>query len=57
MVERIISYRNAPNVYELEKYLKISVKSDPEKNKFNIFDSRYYGILKNNQYLERFYKK
>ena len=52
MVERIISYRNAPNVYELEKYLKISVKSDPEKNKFNIFDSRYYGILKNTQYLE-----
>ena len=30
-----------------EKFLKISTSSNKENNKFNIFDTRYFSILKN----------
>jgi hypothetical protein len=45
-LENIISYRNSKNIYELEKYLRLSVKTDKKNNKFNIFDTRYFSILK-----------
>ncbi len=44
--ERIINFRKSTNVYELEKYLKKKVKKDKSIDKFNIYDSRYYSILK-----------
>lgn len=45
-LENIISYRNSKNIYELEKYLKLSVKTDKKSEKFNIFDTRYFSVLK-----------
>ena len=45
VIENIIKYRNANNIYELEKYLKLSVKSNKNQNKYNIFDTRYFSIL------------
>lgn len=46
VIENIINFRKSNNIYELEKFLKRSAKTDANKNKFNIFDTRYYGILK-----------
>lgn len=44
--ERILSFRKSSNIYELEKYLRKKVKKDKSLNKYNIYDSRYYSILK-----------
>ena len=47
VIENIIKFRKSKNIYELEKFIKLSTKSDKENNKFNIFDTRYFSILKN----------
>ena len=47
VIENIIKFRHSKNIYELEKFLKISTSSKKENNKFNIFDTRYFSILKN----------
>ena len=44
--ERVLSFRKSKNVYELEKYLRLKTKTDKSKNKYNIYDSRYYSVLK-----------
>ena len=43
--QHIVEYRGNDNKYELEKYLKLSVRSNKKNEKYNIFDSRYYSIL------------
>ena len=45
--ENIIDYRRSKNIFELEKFLKKSVRTNKSENKFNIFDSRFFSILKN----------
>ena len=45
-VERVVEYRNYLERPELEKFLKRMVTSDAENKRFQIFDTRYFEILK-----------
>ncbi len=47
VIQSIIKYRGSKNIYELEKFLISSVKSNAKDEKYNIFDTRYFSILKN----------
>lgn len=49
--DRIMNFRKSKNIYELEKYLTLQTKSNITRNKFNVYDSRYYSILR---YVELF---
>ena len=49
-IENILSYRNSNNIYELEKYLTLSVKTDKKNDKFNTFDTRLFSVLKHVKY-------
>ena len=49
-IENIITYRKSKNIYELQKLLKQSVRSNIADGKYNIFDTRYFSILKHVEY-------
>ena len=46
VLEHVMNYRNSKNIYEVEKFLKRAVRKDSKKEKYNIFDTRYFSILK-----------